>query len=831
MKPPVGILRMLLLLFCLLILLPTALSWGAGSKFLFLGIEIHHHKATATIGVLCVVLLLFFCFAKRVREQFLDLAVWYDGLSEKTILRFELFVLIAITVWLGFLKWMQSHFLFTHVYDHGIFVNIFWNSAHNHWYWNSFKHMNFLGDHFSPFLGVIGLPFFWGDFESWPLLAQTMAIMFAVWLVVRVVSKIHPIRPFERLLLLFLFVCNRYFQQVHRFDVHPIVFGVPVVVALYVLAKKRSWFFFLVLPIALFTVQEDVSMIVAGIALYGMVSGNQKRFWVLVLVLSLGALWINVKVLIPYFGHGETQYIARYPSMGKDFNDLVGAFIFRPWVPGKLFFSFSRLAPLFELFGSWGFLPLLSSGCVALVPAILQNSLSDYATQYTYGAHYSAGLLPFLMIGTLVSLSRRKIEYKKLVPLMLVLIAFSSFSNEQYLPPGNKERVQNVRNYAATVGKNVPVCVQGSIGIPFSFRSKVTMYPDIGEAKLIILAPWTASWPLEKEELMKQIQELRRNHHWVEEQASDLVVFRKKKGPRADLSSPWGVNTGLESEMISDTVVQLGAKWVRFPIDWFRVEKSKGVFDWRLSDAQVSRARARNLQMYVVLYGTPRWANGGKSESDPPILAEDWAHFVTAVVRRYGGTSGIRLFGMWNEPNVGKFWKGNARDYVDKILIPGARAVKSVDPALLVGGPELSHHSKNQSDWKLSKILESAESYVDLVTLHYYPDSGEDFADYLDKYARPTLGKKELWITEIGEVACSVKPGSEERQRRASVEFLNAWSSRSDWFTKIFFYRVWDPADSCQHGNGFGLTYGSAVITERPAFAAYQEFIRAGKRP
>jgi hypothetical protein len=289
----------------------------------------------------------------------------------------------------------------------------------------------------------------------------------------------------------------------------------------------------------------------------------------------------------------------------------------------------------------------------------------------------------------------------------------------------------------------------------------------------------------------------------------------------------WGIGTGIETDEIADKVKELGVTWIRMTIYWNEVERAKGLFDWTVPDAQVDRAEKRQLKVYAVIHSTPSWANGNQKSDSPPHNARDWSDFVTAVAERYGTTRRalIRAYGMWNEPNVKKFWSGSREEYVQKILIPGFAAIKQVNPKLQVVGVEMSHHWIDQKEWNLRDIMKAAGSSMDVLGLHYYPDSDVSLSKYLDKHVVSNRNGKEVWITEIGKSACSDKKDSEPQQSKVYKTFVSALKERSEWFTRIFPYRIWDPQDGCEEeGNGFGLTYGSP-ITERLVFRTYREII------
>ena len=290
-------------------------------------------------------------------------------------------------------------------------------------------------------------------------------------------------------------------------------------------------------------------------------------------------------------------------------------------------------------------------------------------------------------------------------------------------------------------------------------------------------------------------------------------------------ATEFGIGSELETDELADQAATLGVTWVRLTFDWFQIEPQRGSFNWDTADQQVERAQNRRLKICAILNGTPKWANGGHSTQTPPRDAQDWIDFVTAVVSRYRSSQTIGAYEIWNEPNLDRFWKGKQREYIDKILIPGARAVRSADPNALVIAPAFSNQWIFQSDWPLREVVRVAGDQIDIVSVHYYPDAHVPFGEYLDRWIGTSRLEKPVWITEIGELGCSGKKGWLNQQSQNYENFLQAISERSDWITNVFPYRLWDPRDQCdKNGNGYGLTAGDPPV-ERPAFQTYKDFI------
>ena len=132
------------------------------------------------------------------------------------------------------------------------------------------------------------------------------------------------------------------------------------------------------------------------------------------------------------------------------------------------------------------------------------------------------------------------------------------------------------------------------------------------------------------------------------------------------------------------TLQRLGFKVVRVTVRWDVVERSEGGYDWTTPDAILEPLQAAGIQPVVTLYGTPRWANGGRAANVAPSRAADFAAFAGAIAERYPG---LRRWTIWNEPNQRR-WLSTASpaQYVTRLLNPAYAAIHSASPASRVAG-------------------------------------------------------------------------------------------------------------------------------------------------
>lgn len=145
-----------------------------------------------------------------------------------------------------------------------------------------------------------------------------------------------------------------------------------------------------------------------------------------------------------------------------------------------------------------------------------------------------------------------------------------------------------------------------------------------------------------------------------------------------------------------------------------------------------------------------------KANVTPPAEYGQWEALIKALtqhlVDRYG-VEEVRtwFFEVWNEPNLSFFWAGSKEDYF-KLYAHSARAIKSVDSQLRVGGPATSINA-----WipDMLEFCHNAGVPIDFVSTHHYPTDDplwrnnhltieeffRQFAHEMGKYERGVLRK------------------------------------------------------------------------------------------
>lgn len=227
---------------------------------------------------------------------------------------------------------------------------------------------------------------------------------------------------------------------------------------------------------------------------------------------------------------------------------------------------------------------------------------------------------------------------------------------------------------------------------------------------------------------------------------------------------------------LKTTVDELGFRYVRFHaifhdvLGTVKVVDGKTVYDWTKIDELYDDLLARHIKPFVELGFTPQalktsdnsifYWKGNTSFPQP----KGWHDLVTAfaehIEQKYGKDEVHSwFFEVWNEPNLSGFFEGGKKEDYFKLYDATAGALKTVDPALRVGGP-----STAGAAWVpefLAHVKESGAA-VDFVTTHTYGVDG-GFLDEAGKSDTKLSASPDAIVGDVKrvrqEVAASAFPG------------------------------------------------------------------------
>jgi len=166
-----------------------------------------------------------------------------------------------------------------------------------------------------------------------------------------------------------------------------------------------------------------------------------------------------------------------------------------------------------------------------------------------------------------------------------------------------------------------------------------------------------------------------------------------------------------------DRAKAANATMFRAVVTWADVAKTKPAnpanpFDpaYKLDDVDqlVRDAQSRGMEVLLTIWGTPKWANGGKGPAYLPKKLSDLTTFSRVIAQRYSGRyagyPNVKFFSVWNESNLQLFLapqfdsKGRSvgpANYA-KLYAAAYNGIKAGNKKALVGIGETSSHGRDK---------------------------------------------------------------------------------------------------------------------------------------
>jgi hypothetical protein len=166
---------------------------------------------------------------------------------------------------------------------------------------------------------------------------------------------------------------------------------------------------------------------------------------------------------------------------------------------------------------------------------------------------------------------------------------------------------------------------------------------------------------------------------------------------------------------------RLGTDVYRFTLRWDQVEKRDNVYDWTWPDSVIRGLRAHGIEPVVTIWGTPGWANGGRSPNYAPGNPSTVGAFAGAAAIRYRAQ--VKHWVVWNEPNQVRWLRPvSARTYT-RLLNASYAAIKRASPSAKVAGgvtaPRGNAGGENPVNW--IRAMRRYGARLDAYAHHPYP--------------------------------------------------------------------------------------------------------------
>ena len=312
----------------------------------------------------------------------------------------------------------------------------------------------------------------------------------------------------------------------------------------------------------------------------------------------------------------------------------------------------------------------------------------------------------------------------------------------------------------------------------------------------------------------------------------------------AQFHATWSAYTDAQRTAMLDKLQAAGVKWVRIDVGWASFQEAgPGTYSqWYvdLVDRVVDQARARGINVLLMLWMTPGWANGGAGTTVPPANVSDYAKAAGWAAAHFKGR--VAAWEVWNEPNLSGYWKGTVAQYV-ALLKAAYPAIKAGDPSaqVVLGGP-----SENDTNWLSAAYGAGMAGSFDVMATHPYmgmadappetPDDGSIWTishvsavhDLMIRYGD---GSKPIWFTEFGWSSHANWAGIEnwnlgvtlQQQGDYFVRTIKYVQANYPYVTNLFWYESRNNTSGNVQLDNYGLMAND--LTPKPAYDAIKGYL------
>ena len=388
-------------------------------------------------------------------------------------------------------------------FDLGNMVQAVWWTAHGHPLRMTNLHgrqISRLAAHVDPLLALFG-PLWW----IWPspdllLVLQALAIASGAWPVYLLARKhLASSRAALGFALAYLLYPATGWLTLNEF--HPVALATPLLLYAFWFLDNDRLGPFALCAVAAAASKEEIGLVVAGFGVWYALA--RRRTTAGLAIAALGFAWsaIAIAVVLPHFHTaGESDFYGRYSEVGGSAAGVVKTAFTHPGRIVHAAFSGRDLRYVLQLVLPLAGLSLLAPlVLIAALPELAINLLSATPTQTSIHFHYTAGLIPPLVIAAVLGakrLSRRAIAVAMAVVVAALIGSYrlGPIPGWRVVPGGSTfeataARVTDHDRIAARALKLIPksavVSATNTLGAHLSARRRILSFPYVQDATWI----------------------------------------------------------------------------------------------------------------------------------------------------------------------------------------------------------------------------------------------------------------------------------------------------------------------------------------------------------
>ena len=427
-------------------------------------------------------------------------------------------------------------------FDLGNMVQAVWSTAHGH----PLRVTNLQGEqvsrlaaHVDPIL-VLFAPLWW----IWPspdmlLVVQAVAVAAGAFPVFALARKhLGSDRAALGFALVYLLLPAVQWLTLNEF--HPVALACPLLLFAFRYLDDDRLLPFAVFALLAAATKEEIALVVAGFGVWYALA--RRRPGTGTTIVAAGALWFGlaVGVVVPHLNHGgASSFYSRYREVGGSPGGVLRTAVTHPVrILDKTFDhrSLRYLADLaVPLAGLFLAAPL---ALVAALPELALNLLASTKTQTSIRFHYTAGLIPPLVVASVLGagrLSGRSRKWALAIAVLAIGVALveNARLGAMFRAPAIVSRHDRIAAHALRlVPGDAVVSATNTLGAHLSARRRILSFPRLGDATWLAVDATKLSYGDRSsggQRAVSALTRMRRNPKWRVVYARDgVLIFRRR---------------------------------------------------------------------------------------------------------------------------------------------------------------------------------------------------------------------------------------------------------------------------------------------------------------
>jgi uncharacterized membrane protein len=330
-------------------------------------------------------------------------------------------------------------------------------------------------------------------------------------------------------------------------EFHPVALATPLLLFAFWYLDEDRLLPFTLCAVAAAACKEEIALVVAGFGIWYALA--HKRWLAGAAIATAGGAWalVAIAVVIPHYNAGaESDFYGRYSEVGGSAGGILKTAFTHPLRIVETALSARDLHYLLDLVAPLAALCLLAPlVLVAALPELAINLLSSTTTQTSIHFHYTAGLIPPLMVGAIFGAKRLS---RWAFPVAAAIVVAALVGNYRLGPIPGWRHVPGGQKFQATAARvtvhdriadralrlipgQAVVSATNTLGAHLSARTRVLSFPFVEDSKWIAADETQPGYADRYAPVPTAIQlaALRRNPEWqLVFEEDGILVFRRR---------------------------------------------------------------------------------------------------------------------------------------------------------------------------------------------------------------------------------------------------------------------------------------------------------------